>query len=90
MGSLRKDVSSTLRNPIQEVPQFPLVGIHRGSGFAAQRENELFEQGGGHTHFGTTLFQVRVFGCHLGVYTLAGDDLPILFATESLFRDRAF
>jgi len=23
----------------------------------------------------------------LSVYTLAGDDLPILFATESLFRD---
>jgi hypothetical protein len=83
----RAAVSSALRNPIQEVPQLPLIRIHGGAGFAAQRCNELFKQRARDPHFGASLFLVRVFACHLGVYTLAGADFPIQFATESMFCD---
>jgi hypothetical protein len=49
--------------------------------------NELFEQRAGRPHFGASLFPVRVFGRHLGVYTDAGGVLPTQFATESMFCD---
>jgi hypothetical protein len=83
----RAAVSSALRNPVQETPQLPMIRIHGGAGFAAQRCNELFKQRAGNPHFGASLFLVRVFACHLGVYTHAGADFPIQFATESMFRD---
>ena len=83
----RAAVASALRNPIQEVPQFPLIRVHRVASFAAQRYNELFKERGRGFHFCTALFPIRVFGPHLVVYTRAAGDLPIEFVTESVFCD---
>ena len=47
----RAAVASTLRNPIQEVPQFPLIRVHRVASFAAQRYNELFKKRARGFHF---------------------------------------
>jgi len=84
----RATVASTLRNPIQEVPQFPLIRVHRVAGFAAQRYNELFKERARGFHFCAALFPIRVFGPHLVVYTRAAGDLPIEFVTESVFCDK--